>query len=204
MTSKMNAEKNEQCSDPGCGRAVHAHGFCQRHYDIKRKRARSEAGSTARRGAADRATRSSSASPSSSSSARSAGSIARSSGRTEARPSAFGTSSARSRATSGSTCTVAGCDAPHHARGFCKSHYSRLRRRGEVTGRARGKLCEIAGCPKKVSEGKRCAGHTGQPESAGHMTRPDRLAEIRRRHKLMRHEIDRVKRTLDKEQKTTA
>ena len=95
-----------------------------------------------------------------------------------------------------------GCTAPHHAKGYCKSHYSQLRRHGDVEDSARSSLCEIAGCPRQVMEGRRCEIHLktlSGPGAPFRLTRAQRLDEIRRRYELMRTEIERVKQSFDAE-----
>lgn len=42
----------------------------------------------------------------------------------------------RSKAASGTVCSVEGCDKPYCARGLCKTHYNRWRRRGVIGGEA--------------------------------------------------------------------
>ncbi len=98
-------------------------------------------------------------------------------------------------------CSVPGCDAPHHAKGYCKSHYSRLRRRGHVreTRVSQADVCEIAGCSNPIVRNRRCGEHLQSPNGVRHMTKDERLAEIRRRHEFMRREIERIRRTFGKE-----
>ncbi len=124
----------------------------------------------------------------------------------ETKPSAT-SAPAASRAGGGSedaaaiSCSVPGCTAPHHARGYCKSHYSRVRRRGKAKrGTGRASQCEIAGCSRLAVRNKRCASHLavikGGPRR---MTKAERLAEIRRRHELMRREIEVIRKTFENE-----
>ena len=173
-----------ECSDPGCGRATHARGLCQMHYDRLRKR---DPGFSAAPPARERraAPRPAFGGPSGGA----GGSAA---------PYRYGL---QVRAPLQSVCSVPGCGAPHHAKGYCKSHYSRIRRRRSGAGRRGGaQVCEIAGCSNAVSQNKRCAEHLKQPtDGVRHMTKPERLAEIRHRHELMRREIERIKQTFEKE-----
>jgi len=106
------------------------------------------------------------------------------------------------RPPSRTACCVQGCTAPHHAKGYCKSHYSQLRRRGQIEGTSarRSSLCEIAGCERPIARNKRCEKHAkalSQPSAPLRLTRSQRLAEIRRRHELMRTEIERIKQSFD-------
>jgi len=99
------------------------------------------------------------------------------------------------------TCSFPGCTAPHHAKGYCKSHYSQMRRRGKSrTGEGRAAQCEIAGCSRLAVRNKRCASHLkvikGGPRR---MTKAERLGEIRRRHELMRREIETIRKSFENE-----
>lgn len=99
------------------------------------------------------------------------------------------------------TCSFPGCTAPHHAKGYCKSHYSQMRRRGKSrSGKGRAAQCEIAGCSRLAVRNKRCASHLkvikGGPRR---MTKAERLGEIRRRHELMRQEIETIRKSFENE-----
>lgn len=99
-------------------------------------------------------------------------------------------------------CSVEGCTAPHHAKGYCKSHYSQLRRRGTVEQpQGESNVCEIAGCSAPVARNRRCEEHLRElpPGSPPLVTKAERMAEIRRRHELMRREIERIKQSFDAE-----
>ncbi len=157
-----NAKDTKQCSASGCGRATHARGLCQKHYDQSRSR--------------------------------------------ETHPRA--TPAAKSpRASDGTreetatTCSFPGCTSPHHARGYCKSHYSRVRRRGKSkTGKGRAGQCEIAGCSRLSVRNKRCASHlVALPGTPRRMTKVERLAEIRKRHELMKREIEKIRQSFENE-----
>ncbi|MHC4201236.1 MAG: hypothetical protein ACYSU0_14700 [Planctomycetota bacterium] len=178
--------KARECSAPGCARDTHARGLCQMHYDKLRKR---DAGFSAGGGASGRGRGGSSRVAS--------GGGPASAGFTIPRRRA----GLRIRAPSQSVCSVPGCGAPHHAKGYCKSHYSRIRRRRSAEGRAgNAQVCEIAGCSSPISQGRRCTEHLKQPTSGiRHMTKPERLGEIRSRHDLMRREIERIKQTIENE-----
>ena len=95
-------------------------------------------------------------------------------------------------------CCVQGCTAPHHARGYCKSHYSQLRRRGTVQDdEAAESLCEIAGCSKPAEKNKRCKTHLS--DKTPRMTKSERLLESKSRHELMRKEIERIRQSFEAE-----
>ncbi len=104
------------------------------------------------------------------------------------------------RAASRKACCVPGCTSAHHAKGYCKSHYSQLRRRGDIAGSSRTPTCEIAGCNRPVSEAKRCETHLkvlSLPGAPLRLTTAQRLGEIKRRHEAMRSEIERIKKSFD-------
>jgi hypothetical protein len=96
-------------------------------------------------------------------------------------------------------CCVQGCTAAHHARGYCKSHYSQLRRRGNVQDGAEAStpLCEVAGCGEPVEKQHRCKDHLN--DKTPRMTKSERLLEIRSRHELMRKEIERIRQSFEAE-----
>lgn len=48
------------------------------------------------------------------------------------------------------SCDIAGCDEPHVAKGYCKSHYNRL---------ARGTSCTVGGCGRKHHAKGQCKWH---------------------------------------------
>ena len=139
------------CRIAGCRRKPHAHGLCQRHYDQQRK-ARSRPG-----GSRDR------------------------------RPAGSGAAGARTEKAAAAVpappldltdklCSVAGCTSPHHAKGYCKSHYGQLRRRGrieELPGAAGGKVPQLS--------------------------KERRLVEIMKRHELLKKEIASIHKELESE-----
>jgi len=95
-------------------------------------------------------------------------------------------------------CCVPGCTAPHHARGYCKSHYSQLRRRGAVQeDDTAAALCEVAGCNRPATKNKRCKVHLN--DKTPRMTKSERLHEIKSRHELMRKEIERIRQSFEAE-----
>jgi len=99
------------------------------------------------------------------------------------------------------TCSFPGCAAPHHAKGYCKSHYSQVRRRGKSkSGQGRAAQCEIAGCSRLAVRNKRCANHLKVVKDGPRlMTKAERLGEIRRRHELMRREIETIRKSFENE-----
>jgi hypothetical protein len=156
------ASKSKTCSESGCGRATHARGLCQKHYDQSRARDTRPRGATAPE---------------------------------PARP------AGRPRQATETTCSFPGCTAAHHARGYCKSHYSRARRRGKSRSTAgRASQCEIAGCSRLAVRNKRCAQHLKVvKDGPRHLTKVERLGEIRKRHELMRREIERIRQSFESE-----
>lgn len=159
-----NADKTKRCSAPGCDRATHARGFCQKHYD--QSRGREPRAGTPPPPDAPRAV-------------------------------------ARPREDAEMTCSFPGCTAPHHAKGYCKSHYSRARRRGRSkSAEGRASQCEIAGCSKLAVRNKRCATHLKiVKDGPRRMTKAERLGEIRKRHELMRREIEIIRQSFENERK---
>ena len=130
----------------------------------------------------------------------------RTSGRSKASTSKRSTTSVRRRAAqpkdepltpaaaaAAKKCCVQGCTAPHHARGYCKSHYSQLRRRGTVQeDEAAGVVqCEVAGCHRAVDKNRRCTTHL--KDTTPRMTKSERLNELKSRHERMRKEIERIR-----------
>lgn len=74
------------------------------------------------------------------------------------------------------TCSVAECDSPAKARGWCNTHYSRWRRTGETGGAEPligNRSCEVDGCERPHRGGGYCDMHyqrvkaTGDPGPAG-------------------------------------
>jgi hypothetical protein len=145
------------CRITGCRRKPHARGLCQRHYDQQRKTAaRAALPREARRGASSAGPR--------------AGKPA-----AEAAGAALAVSDA-SAALAGKLCCVPGCTNPHHAKGYCKSHYGQLRRRGRIES-----LSESPG---------------GKPPL---LSREQRLVEIMKRHELLKKEIANIHKELESE-----
>ena len=61
-------------------------------------------------------------------------------------------------------CSVAGCDRPHKARGYCRAHYEQLYRLGFATPRpirrrAAGRLCSVPGCSRPHCKRDYCQLH---------------------------------------------
>lgn len=139
------------CRAPGCRRKPHARGLCQKHYDEQRKGQR----------------------PGSSRQARPGPRAERPAART-ADGSAAGAGAAAA-ADPDKVCSVPGCVAPHHARGYCKSHYGQLRRKGGIMDQPAG------------------------PGPGRVLTREQRLVEIRKRHELFKKEIASIHQALASE-----
>ncbi len=108
---------------------------------------------------------------------------------------------ARPREATATACSFPGCTALHHAKGYCKSHYSRVRRRGKSkTAEGRASQCEIAGCSKLAVRNRRCAAHLNAVRGGPRrMTKAERLGEIRRRHERMRREIETIRKSFESE-----
>jgi hypothetical protein len=141
------------CRIPGCRRKPHARGLCQRHYDQQRK---SAGPGEARRGAPPGGPRP---------------------GKPAAEAAGLKPTAAEAAAAlAGKLCCVPGCTSAHHAKGYCKSHYGQLRRRGRIE--------EL-------------------PESPGGkaplLSRERRLVEIMKRHELLKKEIANIHKELESE-----
>jgi hypothetical protein len=134
------------CRIAGCRRKPHAHGLCQRHYDQARK----VPIKTEARGAAPRQK-----------------------GKAGKPPAAKPVAPADG---DDKHCSVSGCQNPHHARGYCKSHYGQLRRRGRIEEPAAG------------GEGP-----------AVPFNKERRLAEIMKRHEILKKEIANIHKELESE-----
>jgi len=137
------------CRIAGCRRKPHARGLCQRHYDQQRMSAASPGGSKAKRPG------------------RPGG--AKPGARKEAPAAAVPPLDLADK-----LCSVAGCTSPHHAKGYCKSHYGQLRRRGrieELPGAAGGKVPQLS--------------------------KERRLVEIMKRHELLKKEIASIHKELE-------
>lgn len=137
---------SSRCRVPGCRRKIHARRLCQRHYDEHRKKPQPARKPGRRRAAA------APASP-------------------PAIPMAPpGVDMA------GKMCCVPGCTNPHHAKGYCKSHYGQLRRRGSIEG---------------LPEDAAGQGPVLSPEH--------RLLEIKKRHEILKKEIASIHKALESE-----
>jgi hypothetical protein len=82
-----------------------------------------------------------------------------------------------------SACSVAGCETPAHTRGYCATHWSRLRKHGDAGGVERQRQwqsgpCSVGGCEKVAEKRGFCELHykrqreTGEPGPAGVLTKP--------------------------------
>ncbi|MDE0605072.1 MAG: hypothetical protein OXI18_11770, partial [bacterium] len=56
-------------------------------------------------------------------------------------------------------CRVEGCDQQHRARGYCKTHYDRMREQGLIKTRPFRTGCRILDCPNKHKARGLCARH---------------------------------------------
>ncbi|HOX07923.1 MAG TPA: hypothetical protein PK280_16105 [Planctomycetota bacterium] len=156
---------SSSCRIAGCRRKAHAHGLCQHHYDQQRKNqamARPKAGGKAASApaAAPAKARPGKASP--------------------AKPAPAAPAAAAGPSASGADdkkCCVPGCTNPHHARGYCKSHYGQLRRRGSIE----------EGAP------------ASDAQPAVPFNREKRLAEIMKRHEILKKEIANIHKELESE-----
>jgi hypothetical protein len=78
------------------------------------------------------------------------------------------------------TCTMAGCDRPHKARGYCQTHYMQLRRGAPVTPKIRTRVsvkppeCSEETCCEPVKAKGLCQMHYQRLLRHGHVKRRDR------------------------------
>lgn len=66
----------------------------------------------------------------------------------------------------GAGCTVEGCDRSHEARGWCRRHYARWRRTGDVQARTT-RICETPECTDRRYRRGLCRAHHQQWQRAG-------------------------------------
>ncbi|SFV31327.1 HNH endonuclease [Devosia crocina] len=87
------------------------------------------------------------------------------------------------------TCSVAGCGAPHYAKGYCNTHWQRWKRHGDpliaykrTAPRPAAKVCAVEGCGKGAIAKGLCSKHWqrqkkyGDPLHVPYSTAPDRHA----------------------------
>jgi len=169
------------CRMANCGGLVHASGLCRRHYDHLR--------SSGRRGEADGARESGKAGPPP--------------GPPHPHPPRSADEPDRGlRGAAPKTCRVPGCPGSHHAKGYCKSHYSQIRRHGQIREDlpARAGCCRFAGCSRPaLFGGSFCATHRASATRV-RLTKVQRLALIKRRHELMKREIELIRERLGPEE----
>jgi hypothetical protein len=134
------------CRIAGCRRKPHARGLCQRHYDQERK----IPGPT--------------------------GAVETTGRKAKGAKPAVAAPPPESSGGDDKYCSVAGCTNPHHARGYCKSHYGQLRRRGRIEEPAPAKGGEVVTVNKER-----------------------RLAEIMKRHEVLKKEIANIHKELESE-----
>ncbi len=142
-----------RCKVSGCRRKAHARGLCQKHYDEQRK-SRASRRSGPKAAARPRSGRLPAAAP----------------------PPKPVVVPAAEDSLAGKLCCVPGCANPHHAKGYCKSHYGQLRRRGR-----------IEDMPGDASA------------AAPLLSREQRLVEIKKRHELLKREIATIHKALESE-----
>ena len=140
-----------RCKVSGCRRKAHARGFCQKHYDEQRKSRSRQAGPRP------------AARPSS-------GRLPRVAPPPKPVVVPEGDESMASK-----LCCVPGCANPHHAKGYCKSHYGQLRRRGSIEDMP------------------------GAAAAAPLLSREQRLIEIKKRHEFLKREIASIHKALESE-----
>ena len=75
----------------------------------------------------------------------------------------------------GKFCRASGCTNPHHAKGYCKSHYGQIRRHGHV---------------------EDLPGETGEKQPAA-LSKDRRLLEIVKRHEILKKEIASIHKELE-------
>lgn len=87
-------------------------------------------------------------------------------------------------------CTVPGCDAKHHAKGYCKYHYKKI----ELKQRFENVTCSVAGCTKPV-----CTEFTAKRLCSMHGTRLMRngSVDLRRRERDIRSYAEVIANTED-------
>lgn len=79
------------------------------------------------------------------------------------------------------TCTMAGCNRPHKARGYCQTHYMQLRRGAPVTpeirtrDRAKPEACTEDGCDHPVKAKGLCKMHYQRLLRHGHVRNRSRI-----------------------------
>ena len=99
-------------------------------------------------------------------------------------------------------CVAPGCNRPHHAKGYCKSHYSQLRRRGGLpkAGKPEG-ACHVEGCKRPAVANGRCARHLAHPGISRKraISKAERLKLITQRHDIMKREIAIINKALETE-----
>lgn len=76
-------------------------------------------------------------------------------------------------------CSLTNCDRPHQARGYCRTHYTLLRRRGElsVVREWRPDSCLVSGCdrPMKDGVGVYCSAHYQRLKNYGRLELSDKF-----------------------------
>lgn len=73
------------------------------------------------------------------------------------------------------SCGVADCNRPHCAKGYCKLHYYRLRRTGQISAtqmRRAGRMCDVSGCNRPVRARGMCTLHYDRVNRGGEVGPP--------------------------------
>lgn len=153
----MSRRERPLCRKAACKRTSYAGGLCHRHYDEKR---RAKEGKQEKERAAGEQKSGPAISPVSSAGDRPA---------TTAKKEPSLKTKKEERG-----CGVPDCTQPHHAKGYCKVHYARLRRYGDP----------LAAGPRKSGSGRARKG-----ASSGKA----RLLLIRERHAVLKQESERAR-----------
>lgn len=155
------------CKVAGCRRKPHARGLCQRHYDAERKAAAAAAPVEKRGKAPEPAPR-----PAKEKDKQKPAKAANTPPAPAEKPGAV----------DDKACCVSGCTNPHHARGYCKSHYGQLRRRGRIEETPAAGASAPAAAP-----------------SGPTLNKERRLLEIMKRHEVIKKEIANIHKELESE-----
>lgn len=80
------------------------------------------------------------------------------------------------------TCSLPDCDNPYRSKGYCQSHYARLRNHGSPTGgapmreRAAGLICTVRECDRKVRCKGLCRTHYDRFHAYGRLEKAKKLS----------------------------
>lgn len=84
-------------------------------------------------------------------------------------PTRTGITRIRERPEAEGVCAIQDCTKPHRARGYCGSHYQRLRRSGAFN----TQLCSVRGCARGVEANEFCRMHYRRWLRSGNTDEPD-------------------------------